>query len=277
MTTRKTAATSIRDSDHHNSRYNPRAAEADCDPLWQAGRGLPAPHDEPLYREALRRWAQADVLFRYDRMRGLAQRPAHAGPLIVPDGDETGRRGDHRAAARHKALRSPADGNALRAAYGTDALRLFLLSDSPPDRPHAPGDDALDGAHRYLNRVWRLCGDVQAAPVAAQHAPPALRVEAENALAKVTRALDESRFHCATAALRQLGNAIEAAFKTTGRSAESDNILRLFLLQLGLFTPSLGEMTWRRMGFDGIAADQPWPQDADGFSTRDESTGNVAA
>ena len=58
-----------------------------------------------------------------------------------------------------KSRRNTVDPTASIAAYGADTARLFMLSDSPPERDLEWTEAGIDGAWRYLNRLWRLFDD----------------------------------------------------------------------------------------------------------------------
>ena len=71
-----------------------------------------------------------------------------------------------------KSRRNTVDPTASIAAYGADTARLFMLSDSPPERDLEWTEAGIDGAWRYLNRLWRLFEDSRPASGAARHAHP---------------------------------------------------------------------------------------------------------
>ena len=100
--------------------------------------------------------------------------------------------------------------------YGADTARLYLLSDSPPERDLEWTDAGIEGAWRYVNRLWRLV-DRAAGELAAAGAPRrATAAGARRAaraihrtIAAVTDDLDKFRFNRAVARIRELTNAIE--------------------------------------------------------------------
>ena len=71
-----------------------------------------------------------------------------------------------------KSRRNTVDPTASIAAYGADTARLFMLSDSPPERDLEWTEAGIDGAWRYLNRLWRLFEDCAPGLAAARHADP---------------------------------------------------------------------------------------------------------
>ena len=92
-----------------------------------------------------------------------------------------------------------------------------MLSDSPPDRDLEWTDAGVDGAWRYLNRLWRLVARARAGP-AGRMAPPAssapdgtaLKRLVHRTIAQVTGELERLHFNKAVALVRELSNAVEA-------------------------------------------------------------------
>jgi leucyl-tRNA synthetase len=92
-----------------------------------------------------------------------------------------------------KSKRNTVDPTRILEGYGADTARLFMLSDSPPDRDLEWTDTGIDGAFRYVNRVWRLIDDASP-PSRPRHAGPAdlppaaaeLRRQVHRAIAQVT-------------------------------------------------------------------------------------------
>src|ERR1700730_12073424 len=117
---------------------------------------------------------------------------------------------------------------AVTAEYGADTARLYLLSDSPPERDLEWTDAGIKGVWRYVNRLWRLVNE-PAAPLPPPGAAVAneLTPAAEAALrtthrtiAAVTDDLDKFRFNRAVARIHELTNALEEiAGKGAGEAA----------------------------------------------------------
>ncbi|MGQ0675894.1 MAG: class I tRNA ligase family protein, partial [Rhodospirillales bacterium] len=170
--------------------------------------------------------------------------------------------------------------NAIIDAYGADTARWFMLSDSPPERDLEWSAAGVDGAWRFVNRLWRLVderwGDAPAGNgsnggAGAKQGPAIeLRRAAHGAIADVTGLLERFRFNSAVARIRELANAIEA-FAADGpeaRAAEREAIAALVKL-LGPMMPHLGEELWRRIGGKGLLCDQPWPEADPAFLVAD--------
>ncbi|HUZ75891.1 MAG TPA: leucine--tRNA ligase [Stellaceae bacterium] len=154
-------------------------------------------------------------------------------------------------------------------AYGADTARLYLLSDSPPERDLEWTDAGIDGAWRYVNRLWRLVAEPRAplpppgTPVAAVLAPPleALRRAVHRTIAAVTDDLDTFRFNRAVAHIRELTNAIEA-HEPEGAAAGAvlREAIEAAVRLLGPMMPHLAEELWQALGHDRLLADAAWPQ-----------------
>ena len=124
-----------------------------------------------------------------------------------------------------KSRRNTIDPARIIEAYGADTARLFMLSDSPPERDLEWTDQGIDGAFRYLNRLWRLVDETaDSLPPAATPAPADLPPDTAQlkrlthaTIAAVTEAIDRLHFNKAVALLREFSNALES-FSTSDQS-----------------------------------------------------------
>ena len=150
--------------------------------------------------------------------------------------------------------------------YGADVARLFMLSDSPPARDLDWTEAGVDGAWRYLNRLWRLVDDAPDAPANAGTGPEAeaLRNFTHKTVDAITGDLERFHFNRAVARVRELTNALADALPASAPAMAAayregaETAVRL----IAPMAPHLAESCWRRLGGRGLLADQPWP-DAD--------------
>ncbi len=152
--------------------------------------------------------------------------------------------------------------------YGADTARLFMLSDSPPERDLEWTDAGIDGAWRYINRLWRLVA-APGGPIAAADAPEpesfddaasAARRLVHKTIAGVTDDLEKFRFNRAVARIRELTNMLgeltgDAADVAWVRREGLDVAVRL----LGPMVPHIAEELWQRLGHESPLADTAWP------------------
>jgi leucyl-tRNA synthetase len=162
--------------------------------------------------------------------------------------------------------------------YGADTARLYLLSDSPPERDLEWTDTGIEGAWRYVNRLWRMVSEPSVTlPPAGMTIPDALpqslaaiRRITHKTIAAVTDDIDKFRFNRAVARVRELSNALEGVGETTPEAgAVMREGLETVTRLLGPMMPHLAEEMWHHLGHTATLADVPWPR-ADAELARDE-------
>jgi leucyl-tRNA synthetase len=135
--------------------------------------------------------------------------------------------------------------------YGADAVRWFMLSDSPPERDLEWSEASIEGAARFVQRVWRLVGSV--AGTAGEEL--AIDKRAHRATAAVGASIDGLAFNKAVAALYELAGALEKAAPSASREAAIRTLVRL----IAPMAPHLAEESWARLGESGMVANAAWP------------------
>jgi len=178
-----------------------------------------------------------------------------------------------------KSKKNVVDPEAIIGAYGADTARLFMLSDSPPDRDLEWTDAGVDGAWRYLNRLWRLVTENPAPLAAADAARPAtMGPAAEDVLKAVHKTIDgvsadleKFHFNKAVARIRELTNTVED-LKDTAPDADWARrfALETLTLLIAPMTPHLAEALWQELGRgEALVADTPWPEADPGYLVDD--------
>ena len=150
-----------------------------------------------------------------------------------------------------KSRRNTVDPEPILAKYGADAVRWFMLSDSPPERDLEWSEAGIEGAGRFVQRVWRLAN----ANSAADGDDPALERKRHRAIAAVGEAIESLQFNKAIAQLYELTNAIEKAKP----SATRNRAVRTLVLLAAPAAPHLAEEAWAALGESGMIADAGWP------------------
>jgi leucyl-tRNA synthetase len=149
-----------------------------------------------------------------------------------------------------KSKKNVIDSDGIVERYGADAVRWFLLSDSPPERDLEWTENGIEGAARLVQRVWRLAS----APTA-QGEDPALLRRTHRAIVAVGEAIEGLQFNKAVAALYELTNGIEKA----APSATRDQAIRSLLLLAAPMAPHVAEQAWAARGERGMIVDAAWP------------------
>ncbi|MDA0701997.1 MAG: leucine--tRNA ligase [Proteobacteria bacterium] len=167
-----------------------------------------------------------------------------------------------------KSKKNVVDPDHIIAAYGADTARLFMLSDSPPERDLEWTESGVEGAWRYLNRLYRLVDEPPVDLCPPGSARPAVLSEQGEAFERlvhktvhgVTGDLDKFHFNRGVARIRELTNALG---ELAGDSADSPWLVRFGLETIAKLvapmTPHLAEEMWSILGYDGFLVDADWP------------------
>lgn len=143
--------------------------------------------------------------------------------------------------------------------YGMDAARLLVLSDSPPDRDVEWTEGGIEGAWKYINRLWRLVALATFDGKGSDGDTDGMRRKIHRTIHDMTQDLDRFHFNKAVARLRELSNALED-FSAAGSDG---NILRegleAMIKLMNPMMPHLAEELWRHLGHKILLVDTPWP------------------
>lgn len=174
-----------------------------------------------------------------------------------------------------KSKKNVVDPEGIINSYGADAARLFMMSDSPPDRDLEWTEAGIDGAWRYINRLWRLVTEPGfALPVAGTAAPTsfgadatALRRAAHKAAAAVGDDIEGYRFNSAVAKLRTFTNALgDGLAKIAAKGAvpadeawAAREALEYMAQIVQPVMPHLAQQMWAELGHADLLVDRAWP------------------
>jgi leucyl-tRNA synthetase len=178
-----------------------------------------------------------------------------------------------------KSKRNTVDPSDILASYGADTARWFMLSDSPPERDVIWTEASVQGAHRYVQRVWRLVTRLAAELPPPKRPRPALFGEAAMELRRrvhrtvhaVTHDIERLRFNRAVAHLYELTNvltAVEAKGSPDLEWALREGIDALIVM-LAPMMPHLAEECWRTLGHERLVAEAAWPEAEPSLLTAD--------
>lgn len=164
-----------------------------------------------------------------------------------------------------KSKKNVVDPDEIVARYGADAVRWFMLSDSPPERDLPWSEAGIEGCHRFVQRLWRLFGQYDAA---ASGEDKALLRKTHQTVAAVGQDVEALSFNKAVARIYELTSAAEKAAPSASRSQAIEAILLLSAPMM----PHLAEEAWAAMGKSGLVAQAPWPSVDPALLVEDEVT-----
>ncbi|MFN3387388.1 MAG: leucine--tRNA ligase [Allosphingosinicella sp.] len=177
-----------------------------------------------------------------------------------------------------KTKKNTVDPDAIVDQYGADAVRWFMLSDSPPERDLEWSESGIQGSWRFMQRLWRLAseqaergstwlgGESDGASEAGGANP--LTRKLHRTIAAIGANIESLAFNKAVANIYELANAIEKAPPSPARS----EAIGALVLLVAPMAPHLAEQAWKAMGKDGLIADAAWPKADPKLLVEDEVT-----
>jgi leucyl-tRNA synthetase len=157
--------------------------------------------------------------------------------------------------------------------YGADALRLFILFASPPEKEFVWDEKGIEGCFRFLNRVWAFfeengdryfVNNPKEIGGEAQKSPHRLEVKKHQTIKKVSEDIDKRlRLNTAISALMELFNMIKKESEIHGGNEVHKAILResleMLIILLSPFAPHICEELWEKTGHRTQLSRYPWP------------------
>jgi len=137
--------------------------------------------------------------------------------------------------------------------FGADAVRWFMLSDSPPERDLPWSESGIEGCGRFVQRLWRLFGSYDRAATGEDEK---LRRKTHQTVAAVADDIESLAFNKAVARIYELAGTVEKAAPSADRSEAIATLMRL----VSPMMPHLAEESWAKAGFEGLIAHAEWPE-----------------
>jgi leucyl-tRNA synthetase len=171
-----------------------------------------------------------------------------------------------------KSKKNVVDPDEIVSTYGADTARWFMLSDSPPERDVQWTEAGVDGASRFVQRIWKLVnealdlfGGEAATPDMADAETAEVRKLVHRTVANVAGEIEGLRFNRAVAQIYELSNALskfqqslEAGASAAQVAALREGVTRLVQLVAPMM-PHLAETCWAELGMPGMVTDAAWP------------------
>lgn len=171
-----------------------------------------------------------------------------------------------------KSKKNVVDPDKIISSYGTDAIRFFIISDTPPDKDFDWTDEGLDGSWRFINRIWRLfvyCSEAGIMVSNLDEDELAKKSKNNNDiicsfnkfLKNITESLDTNNFNKSVAFIREFTNVLYDNLSDIETIKEVFSfVLPKFAIILSIFVPYLSEELWVKLGGTGLACEQSWPK-----------------
>lgn len=131
--------------------------------------------------------------------------------------------------------------------YGADTLRLFILFAAPPETELEWDDRGIEGAFKFLNRVWRIAENLK------EKASPELVRILHKTIKRVSEDFSDFKFNTAIAGLMELTNAIY-------QSAADKEVFSTLVLLLSPIAPHFCAELWQKLGNKDSILEAGWPK-----------------
>ncbi|WP_206455858.1 leucine--tRNA ligase [Aurantimonas marina] len=171
-----------------------------------------------------------------------------------------------------KSKKNVVDPDDIIASYGADTARWFMLSDSPPDRDVIWTEAGVEGAYRFVQRLWRLVADTAPRLAGAPEQGSgddasvlAIRRAAHRTAAGVADDIERLAFNKAVARIYELVNTLAASLpKVSGdrdpaMKGAAREALSILVRLIAPMMPHLAEACWAELGEAGLVAAASWP------------------
>ncbi len=209
------------------------------------------------YRDAEERWLYPEEVRRDET--GQMVKISDGSPVTVG-----------RVEKMSKSRKNVVDPAAIIESYGADTARLFMLSDSPPERDLEWSEAGVEGVWRYVNRLWRLITEAEL-PAAGSAMPNSLSPELigvrrtiHKTIKSVSEDLEKFRFNRAVAHIRELTNLLGEVAERSPADSRKAWVLRegfeTLIRVLEPLAPHLAEELWQQLGHGKLLAESDWPQ-----------------
>jgi leucyl-tRNA synthetase len=186
--------------------------------------------------------------------------------------------------AMSKSLGNGVDPDEMIEAFGADATRLFVLFAAPVENELRWSETGIEGAVRFLRRVWtmvykwreRLTGSADILPAEFSDAARALRRKTHQTIARVTDDFDKLDLNTNVAALMELSNAVSEVSVKPANASDADvfavrEAIEALVIMLAPFSPHVTEELWQALGHQGgLLKSARWPVADPGLAKKDE-------
>jgi leucyl-tRNA synthetase len=135
--------------------------------------------------------------------------------------------------------------------YGADTLRLFILFAAPPETELEWDDRGIEGAFKFLNRVWRVLESHRSQVQESME----LRKKTHKTIKEVTDDIESFKFNTAIASIMELVNEIYQNLNT-----DIEEAFKTVVLLLSVFVPHFSEELWQRLGNKDSILKAAWPR-----------------
>ena len=168
-------------------------------------------------------------------------------------------KGDSQAMSKSK--KNIVDPDDIIKIYGADAVRWFILSDSPPDRDIQWSDSGIQGAFKYIQKIWRVCEKIKLYKKEKQETNNNFLTKTNILIKEITECIEKFQINVAVAKLYIfLNNLNEEIDKKNLNEEDIINAYKKYLIIISAFIPYIANECWEQMTRQNNLSSQEWPK-----------------
>ncbi|OUU62775.1 MAG: leucine--tRNA ligase [Alphaproteobacteria bacterium TMED62] len=156
--------------------------------------------------------------------------------------------------------------------YGADTARIFMLSDSPPERNLDWSNSGIEGSRKFIIKIWNFFNKLN---FKENNYDKNLEFEDYKSsdfikkmhlcIYKVTKNLDNFQYNVAVASLREFSNYFLSLKLNNNNNEILHKVLSIWVIMIGPIAPHFAEELWKILGHETLLAEQPWPKSDERF------------
>jgi leucyl-tRNA synthetase len=175
------------------------------------------------------------------------------------DNKEKVLKGDSQAMSKSK--KNIVDPDDIIKIYGADAVRWFILSDSPPDRDIQWSDSGIQGAFKYIQKIWRVCEKIKIYKKEKVETDNNFLININILIKEITECIEKFHINVAVAKLYiYLNNLNEEIDKKTLNEEDIINAYKKYLIIVSAFIPYIANECWEKITKQNNLSSQVWPK-----------------
>jgi leucyl-tRNA synthetase len=168
-------------------------------------------------------------------------------------------KGDSQAMSKSK--KNIVDPDDIIKIYGADAVRWFILSDSPPDRDIQWSDNGIQGAFKYIQKIWRVCEKIKIYKKEKEETDNNFLIKINILIKEISECIEKFHINVAVAKLYiYLNNLNEEIDKKTLNEEEIINAYKKYLIIISAFIPYIANECWEKITKQNNLSSQEWPK-----------------
>jgi len=163
--------------------------------------------------------------------------------------------------AMSKSKKNIVDPDDIIKIYGSDAVRWFILSDSPPDRDIQWSDSGIQGAYKYIQKIWRICEKISSYQKINENFDKIFLVKIDILVKEISECVEKFQMNVAVAKLYTFLNLINEEVEKLG--VDKSNLIDVFkkyLIIISAFIPYIANECWEKITKKNDLAVQEWPR-----------------